>query len=544
MIAIAQPIEIADRHDQIVRYDHVINGPAGSWIFAGIHQGWEQAKTLFVCRAGDGSVLWRSPQDVPGDDLEIWNLGRAATGFIYSGPNIECSLPFEGHTVKKRALDGQVQWSIGIDTIAPTSIHVDMATDRIALFGNTYLPPLDPRVMILDGQGGELAQWEAPWIDPREIEWESDSTVLTLFDAALVRWDLNGNMMQNTILGTGALDLEVIAPDGIRVLYADRLVQLDEGLVPIDTVMLNASSNARWMQYSQGGIWITCEDEIVRVSSTNNILTQFSTDPIDSLIIYDSVVRDGTTMMAGTAVIDERSSGAIRSFSPIGEHADNDEDVGISIGNVDTIYAVAPVPSFPNMLVLHAQFSLLVENNGTSVLDQLLLNTQRTVGHCGADFGANVQLEDLQLAPGADTLIQMPLIEYWPMDIAIGETLQHEVCFVALAPNDKIDRNAADNLTCHQFDLLHTGSAEQKTNDVVIAPMPFTDRFSIQLRTPPETRSVISLHDALGKRLIGIPWAEGRSTMEIDASDLPAGVLLLKLEGGDQNFSRQIMHLR
>jgi hypothetical protein len=534
------PVENVDRRDQIVRYDRVIAASDGNWIFAGMHQGWYPAQTLLVGRNEMGQVLWEQPN---AGVVDVWNLIGTTNCFVYSGPDFGCSLPSPGHRLVYRTNDGEHQWTVGLELITPVSIDVDQ-NDLIAMIGEVHEEGLPPQVLILDGAGEEHSQWELPWQQPRAIRWALNGTVLTLFDDAIASWTDDGIPIQNSMISPGALDLAVIAAGDIRVLYEDRVVRFGSDLAAIDSVMLSTDSAARWMEFAEGTLWITCEEDFASVHPVDGLSATFSNQPIDSLHITGTAVRDGMIMTAGTAYVDERSSGVMRSFTTEGLVAEHDDDVAISIANVDTLFVTTSAPAFPNMMTLHAQVTLMVENKGTNVLETVLLNTQRTVGYCGADFGANAYGDTLQLAPGATALIQMPLITYWPVDVALGESLTIERCYVALAPNNKVDREPFDNSTCYTFEVLHTGLATTEAfGGALVAPVPFGDRFSIVLGAPPVKPAVISIHDSSGRLFLERTWPAGQIHMDLDATVLPPGVLVLKMIDADQQISRQLVRL-
>ncbi len=531
------PVEVADRRDQIVRYDQVIPVTDGSWIFAGIHQSWWERQALFVSYSADGTVLWEEPG--AGAYAPTF-MAPMADHFIVAGPITYCSLPVQADRVERRNGTGGIEWSVLVEM---TIMAMDIREELTVLVGSASFSE-SIELIILSGSGGQNAQWELPWEDPRAVGWALDGTVLTLFDGVIARWSDDGIQFQNAMIAPGALDLAVITAGDIRVLYNDRVVRFGSDLAAIDSVMLSPVSDARWMEFADGTLWITCEEDFASVHPVDGLAATFSNQPIDSLRISGSAVRDGLIMTAGTAYVDGRSSGVLRSFTTEGLVAEHDDDVTISIANVDTMFVTTSAPDFPNMMMLHAQVTLMVENKGSTDLETVLLNTQRTVGYCGADFGANAYGDTLQLAPGGTALIPMPLITYWPVDVALGESLVIEVCFVALAPNAKVDREPSDNSTCHTFDVLHTMISDREPfGGAIIAPMPFNDRFTVRLTTPPTNTATITLHDAAGRLLVQRTWPAGRASMEIDAAGLPVGVLVLKVHEEGQQLTRQLVRV-
>jgi hypothetical protein len=533
------PAEVADQRVQIVRYDRVVAGAPGQWIFAGVQQGWDEMRTVLVARAEDGSVLWDSPTDVPAAFLEPSVMAALPDGFVLGGRPIECSLPLGLHHLQRRDQAGELLWSILLNDIAPASISIS-ASGAIALGDDPEVD--DPLVRVLDGNGVEQAGWTIPWPFMRCVRWASDGALLTMNEGVLARWTNEGELLDQAMIPAGALDLVAVGADDLRVLHADRMVRYDGAFNAIDSIALAGLGESRWMELAEDLIWITCTEAFAAVDPVSGLVTSFSNDPIDGHGVTGTAVRDGLIMTAGAASVDGRSGGVMRSFTNSGEFAQHADDLTISIASVDSLYFEVFDLS-PQIVRVHAQVTILVENHGTDVLDKLLINTQRTVGYCGADFGANATPMDMQIPPGGTALVQMPLIISQPFTVPVGDTLVFEQCFVALSPNDKVDREPSDNRTCLEAGFNNTTSIAERDafGGALIAPVPFKDHFTIELGSSPGRNAVIIVHDAAGRQLHQQQWPAGYSRITLSAAHLPAGVLVVVVHDAEQRLVRRVV---
>lgn len=535
------PVEVADQRVQIVRYDRVVAGASGQWIFAGVQQGWDEMRTLLVARAADGSVLWESPTDVPDAFLGPSVMAALPDGFVLGGWPIECSLSLGLHHLQRRDQAGELLWSIPLNDISPASISIS-AAGAIALGDD---PEVDePLVFVVDGNGIEQAGWATPWPFLRCVRWASDGTLLTMNEGVLARWTDEGDLLDQAIIPAGAVDLVALGEDDLRVLHTDRLVRYDGTFNGIDSIVLTGLGEVRWMELADDLIWITCGEAFASVDPLVGLVSSFSNDPIVGHGITGTAVRDGLIMTAGAASVDGRSGGVMRSFTTSGEFAQHADDLAISIASVDSLYFEV-FDLFPQIVRVHAQVTILVENHGTEVLDKLLINTQRTVGYCGADFGANAQPMDLQIAPGGEALVQMPLIISQPFTVPVGDTLHFEQCFVALSPNDRVDRDPTGNRTCLEASFSNSTSIYEHDafGGVLIAPVPFNDHFTIELGSIPGRNAVLIIHDAAGRQLHQQQWQAGHSRITISAALLPAGVLVVLIEDEDERLVRRVLRI-
>jgi hypothetical protein len=535
------PVEVADQRVQIVRYDRVVRGAPGQWIFAGVQQGWDEMRTLLVARAENGTVLWESPMDVPAAFLGPNVMAALPDGFVLGGWPIECSLPMGLHHLQRRDHAGDLLWSIVLNDIAPASISVS-ASGSIALGDDPG--DLEPWVLVFDGNGVEQAAWLTPWPSLRCVRWVSDGTLLTVNDGVLARWTDEGELLDQAIIPVGAVDLVALGAADLRVLHTDRLVRYDGTFNAIDSIALTGLGEAQWMEFADDLIWITCGEAFAAVDPVAGLVSSFSNDPIAGHAISGTAVRDGLIMTAGTASVDGRSGGVMRSFSTSGEIAQHADDVAISIASVDSLFFEV-FDQFPQIVRVHAQVTILVENQGAEVLDKLLINTQRTVGYCGADLGANAHPVDLQIAPGGTALVQMPLIVSPPYTVPVGDTLHFEQCFVALSPNDQVDRDPSDNRTCLEASFSNTTSMVEQNafGGALIAPVPFTEHFTIDLGSPPGRDASLIIRDAAGRELHQQLWQAGHSRITLSAAHLPVGVLVVVVQDEEERLVRRVVRI-
>lgn len=524
------PFERADQRVQIVRYEQVIAMPGGGWVVAGVEQGWGERRTLITGLGSDGQSLWESPANAPGAAFHPHVMSDLPGGFVVGGSPIECSLPTGLHVLQRRTWSGAVEWTITLpDGFAPASM--DIASNSLIVLGDDA-ETSEPHVMVLNDAGDAIASWSALQDGLRVVRWAGDGGILALHGDLLAHHAPTGEAIASVVPGSPGLDLRVIAPDDIRVLHADRVVRYNEALAPMDSVALTGLSDARSMIRAEGLLWILCTEHIASLDPATGQLTSFGLASIAGHTVAGMAIQDGLVMTVGTASVEGRSAGVLRAFTTEGAVAQHDENVVLSIASVDSLY-LEVAEAFPQIVRVHFQVTLRVENAGSVPVIKVLLNTQRTVGFCGADFGANAHPDALVIPPGGSADVQMPVISSMPFTVPVGDTLRFTPCFVALSPNDRVDRLPADNLTCMEAAFHNTtGMEEQRAPaGMVVAPMPFHDRFHVQLTDPRNRPTHLAVHDAHGRTLMHLAWPPGVTRYEVDGSSLPAGVLFLRLEG-------------
>lgn len=179
------------------------------------------------------------------------------------------------------------------------------------------------------------------------------------------------------------------------------------------------------------------------------------------------------------------------------------------------------------------EFSVRLKNNGADTLQSVHILAGRysfsDPGYCPwADY-INKRFEQLDLAPGADTLLYLGFLGW-----GYAKTVMPwDICIWTTAPNDQIDINHDNDYVCGEFNLV-SATYEQKTAAVELFPNPAYD--ALYLQTNGEAPGLCRIFNAAGRLVAEQMPVSGPEACRLDVSRLPAGFYWLQTERGQGRF--------
>lgn len=184
-------------------------------------------------------------------------------------------------------------------------------------------------------------------------------------------------------------------------------------------------------------------------------------------------------------------------------------------------------------IYLNGEFSVRLKNTGVDTLHSVHVLAARfslsDPGYCPLKQYINKRFEQLDLAPGADTLLYLGFFGW-----GYAETVMPwDICIWTTAPNDQIDINHDNDYVCGEFNLV-SATHEQKTAAVELFPNPAQD--ALFLQTNGETPGLCRIFNAAGRLVAEQTPVSGPEAWRLDVSRLPAGFYWLQTEHGQGRF--------
>lgn len=221
----------------------------------------------------------------------------------------------------------------------------------------------------------------------------------------------------------------------------------------------------------------------------------------------------------------------LASFTPIGQLIHPGTDAALTEIVANTPPVKSPVTGAPgySWSVSGGTFSVRIQNLGTEVLNSVqVLASGYGKGLpfiCIYDAFVNRPFTDLNLAPGADTLLYLG--EIAAPYVSGADALSWELCFWTAVPNNKMDSNHENDYHCQVFEPT-TSTFGPNSPELRIFPNPVQDLLYLEL--PNERPGPCQIFDAAG-RLVLTAHAENRdSGFAVVVDQLPAGIYFLQMQ--------------
>jgi len=522
------PVESADQRSHVTSYSRVAWSEPGRWAFLGLDEDEPAARSFLMVIDPTGNTLLDAPIGVSGVPIEGSVLLALPDGHLAAGALIECDLPTgnAGGIVRVDAA-GQEVWHLFTPLLRPSSASV--SPSGVLAFGDGPVS-WPPTVLVLNADGTGPVEWTSPWPLMRTVRWLVEDTLVVLHDARLARFTRSGTLVDDRALLPGAIGLEVLGANDVRVLFADRLVRYDGTLTAMDSVSFASHAPAWGLKRADGALWVMAAAHFLRIDPVSGAVAAIANEPLDSLTVRDVAVAEGLVMTAGVAEISGRKAGVMRSCSTDGTFARHGIDVSLELVSLDSVEF--EVLGMANELVrVRAQATLRLRNEGTLPVDEVLVNTQDYFfAICGLP-GRSFPLAGLSLAPGDSVDIVLPPIRsdifYYPP----GSTVRWPLCFVAISPNLLVDRVPANNETCREIvGINDTGIGEGPTfGTLSCLPNPFSDRVTIHFGSPTLERGELMVFDARGVEVHRSVVAAGTTQWPVDLAALAPGTYTARI---------------
>lgn len=179
------------------------------------------------------------------------------------------------------------------------------------------------------------------------------------------------------------------------------------------------------------------------------------------------------------------------------------------------------------------EFSVRLKNIGAETLQSVHVLAGRysvdDPGFCPSKQYINKRFEQLDLAPGADTLLYLGYVGY-----GYTETVMPwEICFWATVPNGQTDANHDNDYVCGEFNLV-SADHEPEFAGISLYPNPAQDALYLQLNG--EAPGLCRIFNAAGQLAAEQTPVSTPAGYTLDVSRLPAGFYWLKTERGQGRF--------
>ncbi|HQW04346.1 MAG: T9SS type A sorting domain-containing protein [Flavobacteriales bacterium] len=530
-----QFLEVADQRTDRVQYADIAPLGADSWAILG----WADRDFAlgiggnFVCtRNVNGQLLWNTEISVVTSYFDLFEKNADMEVFsdsiiLVAGRWDQCDIMGQESAVALLNAAGQVEWE--------TVLFTEDAALRMVAEGpaSMYAVASNERVYLLDLAGDSATSWVPDLAPIKDLVWETDTTLLLLSDTMLSRYDHQGTLLAtHSFNGTGKA---LMYHNGLAlVLTADSILALD----------LNTSHVAYALDtYPGTPIRSIITNEGPKIL-TSQALIDFvdNAGPADYLefeLLLDQSLRDaawsnGTAYTVSYVTSIGSRSGLMRTYTADGTST-SDADVSIAV-QVDSSWfqpRIGPGPS--NIYDILVSASAIVTNNGSTVVDDLLVFMQApgTVTYCNT-AAYNLTFSELGLEPGSTIVLPFEPHLWLILASEPGEAYNSMVCITALSPNNKVDRVPSDNSSCEPFSITNTvGIDDQKTEPrIAVYPNPFTDRMVLELQGS-TSRVDVQLFD-LQSRLVHSASFDGvQRTVMMELPDITEGTYVLQLRSGD-----------
>lgn len=522
--------ELTDQRAPIVHHTAVAATDGGEWMFAGWAQDMGEARAFLDQRTDNGLIV-SNPITLNGPvAVPQWLMRAPDGGFVVVGVSPNCSLPVHVTGFVRTDAAGQVVQQAGHGALRATAAAT--SPFGTAVGGGDVQDPAVGRLWTLDNDGLTVLDLALTEDCPQGIAWTGTGDLLLLFaDRIEERSSVTGDEIVSAALTTGALGLSVLADGTIATLYTDQVLLLDEAFAVTGTIGWNASA-ARWMEYQGGHLWVTCVEDIVQADVAAGTATVFD-QPAGTVTVNGSAMGDGLMLFAGSRAELDRSSGVIRGRSLVNGPVEAVTDIAIHVHSIDSLYFQTD-PLYPQIVVVHVRHTLALTNMGGTTIEQVRINSQRTLPFCGADHRVDTLLHLEGLLPGGTALVQMPVLTSWPIQVPVDGTAYFSPCYVALAPNAEVDAEATNDHTCTDIPVtVPTAITElDALPGPSIHPVPFREGFTMRREHAPDAQVV--LRDGIGRELAWYRWPMGDVQLSVDAAALPMGLLLVEYTDGQR----------
>ncbi len=282
------------------------------------------------------------------------------------------------------------------------------------------------------------------------------------------------------------------------------------------------------------------EDFTYLFDSTLNLMESHSLELPSGFNILDVQTNDSQLVSVG--YFNSGAVGAaIRTQPRIGSPPPLDMDIaltGLSIDSVQLSYTTLPNGvMFQGPIWLHGW----VKNNGDLQVDHLTLDQVLPYGIC-SPAGYNYPYEGLGIVPGDSLYMAMGPFAVYSAETANPNAPTHRnICIWAASPENRLDRNVADNQGCVVL-LIPLGVDElQATARLKVYPNPAVDHVIVELPEPIGPSLAWSLTDLMGRKVSASMQVTGERAIRMDLRALAQGSYVLAMSNGTTNWSSLIV---
>ncbi len=526
-------IERVNQRTDRVSFLNVLTGPEKSWILSGqANPGTNIPASLYFIQSVDstGETIW---------DFDHWLMPNTYETALPSNRDKAIVLP-DGSVVLvglqdgcdyitgiseliKLTPSGLVEWSHEFGEMS--GYNPDRFFDRLATNATTKIAiASSDSIIFFHSDGTFISKWEVENTPVRCMRWETDSTLLVAASSKVIRFGLDGEILDSISLQNNSLGIDIHHTSGkVWIMTQDSIHVPDEQFQPISSINLSSlSGTIRDFREVDGAVWVTDKNGLWSISSGYELVNEL----MFSNQVVSSDILDGVVMTASTIEQNNRTTGLMKSYLLDGTSVEHADDVELLV-HVDSIVTVTGFNSGPEPIFVHwAYLTPSIINHSQTVLSKVMVSysEQYLPGFCGPG-GVSLITESIDLTYSDTLALNFPAFRVGYYGPFTGDsTVTYSVCLVAESPNDHLDIFPSDNIWCENLNfVLPLGINQPTTSPLTIYPNPTTGIVNL----PQIGNLKWQLFDATG-RLV----AEGSGGNQIDlrAFGLMEQVYLLKLK--------------
>lgn len=508
-------------------------------------------------------------------DSSWYVAGNVAVDNSFNSYGSVHELDNEGSVLMEAQIQVPGYETTGFNALATTNTGILLAAG-VASQGCDY-GSFETILAALSNSGTVL--WEHRYsMEPATAIAVNDSLIALLGYSNLLITDLNGDSLHTSDLGSGLFNrvktnsngflcvgyqgvLQVL-PDGTSTdvlagVHGLDILQLSNGqqvLLTQDSILLlaptlertgigavHSSSYPGWLDLEGSGIRITDQNSTYLFDSSLNLIDSHWLGLPAGFHTRDTEVSAGQLVSVG-----DFNSGAVgaavRSRPLNGVVPPLEMDIALSGLTVDSMQLF--YSPLPNGVMIQGPIWMhgWVKNLGDLSVDHLTLDQVLPYGICNP-AGFNYPYESLNIAPGDSLYMAMG-----PFQVYTGETddpnapTYRSICIWAACPDDRLDRNVADNEGCVEILIPLAVDEQQTAVGLKVHPNPAIDHVTVEMPAAIDPSMTWQLTDLMGRRVEVHMEVMTYRTLRLEMGGLARGTFLISVSNGTTKWNQLIMH--
>lgn len=183
-------------------------------------------------------------------------------------------------------------------------------------------------------------------------------------------------------------------------------------------------------------------------------------------------------------------------------------------------------PQAPGVFTVNGSFEMRMHNKGDEAISFLVIGSQYIDGFNCLHYRALKSLDNLLVQPGQEFSVSLVISYVQTANSPAEIVFTEDICFFAIAPNQELDADMADNVSCATYTFTNTEKITIE-NDCRVFPNPARHILTMQWAKELSPDGVqLRLINAQGQQVLQ-QIANSADRVEIDVSGLPAGVYWL-----------------
>lgn len=415
---------------------------------------------------------------------------------------------------------------------------------RLLASHGSHLFAFDENLDSLFTQTYQLEPFTGELIDFRIF---SDTSLILLFYNQVFLTDLEGTITDTLPISGDNLRAIEMTPEAVFAASDDLIQRYDRNTGAVTEIESPpADIRLRSIHYVDGHLYLLS----TRQGSQETDLRELSQDGLIDVFPFPTSQRTITRMYPSAegwlllgqdypeTQFNPYSLGYLKKLPALDAYSPGPHDVAatdLTYSETSQLWVYDSIPG-EYFLGIRVNLQLEVTNQGTTVVDDLVIGSKRQGGFNCAEGRFLENHTELGLAPGESRTFPVSTLDFITHPNPNPATLDLNFCFFATAPNHRLDATPLDNQICQ---VITSEREPVATGDLRVFPNPATNVLYVQGEGVSEADH-IALFDSRGRLVRQVP-ANGSPAIEIHRGDLPAGLYLLRLEIGKESLTRKIL---